>query len=310
MFQTATQTNHRQQIYKKRSLIVAGLGLLLLPLLLYTQLHFQRPPRTNQELTLFQGIVYQREVRSMPRPLMLHIVSIDLTAPGIGALVTPGKPTPDQRETDARTTEEFVREFKLQLAMNASFFYPFRENHPWDFYPRSGERANVVGQAISQGFIYSKAESDLPVLCFDADNRAQILQSQECPQGTVHGVAGNEIVVERGTPVTPKSDSSNHNRPYPRAAVAIDRLGQKLWLIAVDGKQPLYSEGVTLPELSEIVVELGGYTALNLDGGGSTTLVFSDRSGIHTLNAPIHAKLPMRQRPIANHIGFFARQKE
>lgn len=241
---------------------------------------------------------------------MLHIVSIDLTAPGIGALVTPGKPTPDQRETDARTTEEFVREFKLQLAMNASFFYPFRENHPWDFYPRSGERANVVGQAISQGFIYSKAESDLPVLCFDADNRAQILQSQECPQGTVHGVAGNEIVVERGTPVTPKSDSSNHNRPYPRAAVAIDRLGQKLWLIAVDGKQPLYSEGVTLPELSEIVVELGGYTALNLDGGGSTTLVFSDRSGIHTLNAPIHAKLPMRQRPIANHIGFFARQKE
>ena len=283
---------------------------MLLPLLLYSQLHFQRPPRTNQELTLFQGIVYQREVRSTPRPLMLHIVSIDLTAPGIGVLVTPGKPTPDQRETHARTTEEFVKEFKLQLAMNASFFYPFRENHPWDFYPRTGERTTVLGQAISQGFTYSKPESDLPVLCFNADNRAQILESGECPKGTVHGVAGSAIFVERGTPVALKPDSSNDKRAYPRAAVAVDRQGEKLWLIAVDGKQPLYSEGVTLPELSEIVAELGGYRALNLDGGGSTTLVFSDRSGVHTLNAPIHAKLPMRQRPVANHIGFFARHQD
>jgi hypothetical protein len=306
--------NHKQRIYLKRSLLAAAFGLLLLPLLLYTRFHLLRPPRTNQELTLFQGITYQREARSTPRPYMLHIVTIDLTAPGIGMMVTPGKPTPDGRETHAQTTEEFLREFKVQLAVNGSFFYPFREHSPLDFYPRSGERTNVVGQAISQGIIYSKADdkakSKWPVLCFDANNRAQILKNGECSNNTVHAVAGNAIFVDRGTSVKLNSDSSNDVRPYPRMAVAIDRQGQKLWLIAVDGKQPLYSEGITLEELGEIVVKLGGYTALNLDGGGSTTLVVGDRSGVRVLNAPIHTKLPMRQRPVANNLGFFARNKD
>jgi len=39
--------------------------------------------------------------------------------------------------------------------------------------------------------------------------------------------------------------------------VAVDPQGQKLWLIAVDGKQPLYSEGITLDELAQIVINLG-----------------------------------------------------
>ena len=249
----------------------------------------------------------------MPRPFILHIVTIDLTAPGVGVLVTPGKPTPDDRqpndnrETNARTTSEFVREFKLQLAINANYFYPFREYSPWDFYPRRGEKVSVMGQAISQGFIYSKAESNWPVLCFDANNRAQILKSGECPKSTVQAVAGNSILVELGAPVAISPDLLKNDKPYSQVAVAIDRTGQKLWLILIDGKQPLYSEGVTLAELTEIVMELGADTALHLDGGGSTTLVVANRSSPQVLNAPMHTKLPMRQRPVANHLGFFAR---
>lgn len=299
--------NHRKQISIKRLLVAVGIGLLILPLLLYSRLHLLRPPRTNQELTLFQGIVYKREARSTPRPFMLHIVTIDLTAPGIGVLVTPGMPTPDNWETRARTTSEFASEFKLQLAINANYFFPFHEHSPWDFYPHSGEKVNVLGQAISQGFIYSPAESDWPVLCFDANNRAQILESGECPLGTVHAVAGSAIVVASGTPVAVSPDSPSNDTSYSHVAVAVDQLGQKLWLIVIDGKQPLYSEGVTLAELAEIVIELGAYTALNLDGGGSTTLVVANRRGPHLLNSPIHTKLPMRQRPVANHLGFSAR---
>ena len=307
MRNAAADVNHRKQIYIKRSLVAVGIVLLILPLLLYSRLHFLRPPRTNQELTLFQGIVYKREARSTPRPFMLHIVTIDLTTPGIGVLVTPGRPTPDDREIHARTTSEFVREFKLQLAINANYFFPFREYSPWDFYPRSSERVNVLGQAISQGFIYSKAESNWPVLCFDANNRAQVLKSGECPESTVQAVAGNSILVERGAPVVMSLDSLKNDKPYSQVAVAIDRVGQKLWLIVIDGKQPLYSEGVTLAELAEIVMELDVDTALHLDGGGSTTLVIANRSDPQVLNAPIHTKLPIRQRPVANHLGFFAR---
>lgn len=300
--------NHPYQIGIKRFLVAAGTGLLALPLILYGWLHFIRPPQTTQERSLFQGILYRREVRSTPRPLMIHIVTVDLTAPGVKVLVTPGKPSPDNTEINARTTTEFLSEFKLQLAINASFFFPFREETPWDYYPHSRDRASVVGQAISNGANYSKAEPDWPVLCFNASNLAQILASGECPQATVHAVAGNAILVERGNPVGLNLDSrkGDFGKPYSRVAVAIDKQGKKLWLIAIDGKQPLYSEGTTLAELTKIVMELGAYTALNLDGGGSTTLVTTTPKGPSLLNAPTQTKLPMRQRPVANHLGFYA----
>ncbi|MFB2975203.1 phosphodiester glycosidase family protein [Microseira sp. BLCC-F43] len=234
---------------------------------------------------------------------MLHIVSIDLNATGIGVLVTPGKPMPQYGESRARTTSELVKEFKLQLAINANYFGPFREEHPWDFYPHSGDKTNVIGQAISQGFVYSPPRAGWPVLCFDTNNRAQIVESGRCPDGTLQAVAGIDMLVSGGKTV--KSDASDGEKPYGRVAVAV---GKKLWLIAVDGKQPHYSEGVTLAELSEIIVNLGAETALNLDGGGSTTMVVSDRKGIRGLNAPIHTKLPMRERPVANHLGFYVRK--
>jgi Phosphodiester glycosidase len=224
-------------------LIIAVFLILFLPFLLYAQMHLKRPPRTNIETTLFQGIVYRREARSLPRPYILHIVTIDLTAPGIGVLVTPGKPTPDDREIHARTTSEFVQEFKVQLAINANFFFPFREENPWDFYPRSGERVNVLGQAISREIIYSPAQAQWPVLCFNDKNRAQIIVSGNCLNRTVQAVAGRHILVENGAAVNPRN--FYHDKPYARVAVACDRLGKKLWLIAIDGKQPFYSEGVT-----------------------------------------------------------------
>jgi exopolysaccharide biosynthesis protein len=93
---------------------------------------------------------------------------------------------------------------------------------------------------------------------------------------------------------------------HPRTAAAVDETGTKLWLVVVDGRQPGYSEGVTLAELAELMVALGAETGLNLDGGGSTTLVMAGPFGPKTLNAPIHTRLPMRQRPIANHLGVYA----
>jgi len=46
-------------------------------------------------------------------------------------------------------------------------------------------------------------------------------------------------------------------------------------LLVVDGRRPDYSEGMSLPELQDLFLDLGVQTAFNLDGGGSTTLYFS-----------------------------------
>ncbi|MBD2021434.1 phosphodiester glycosidase family protein, partial [Leptolyngbya sp. FACHB-36] len=267
-----------------------GFGVLLLPLLLYAMPHFLRPPRVEAARSLFPGITYQRQVRSVPRPMMIHIVAINLTAPGIGVLATPGQATPDETETTARTTSEFLTEFKLQLAINANFFHPFHEENFWNYYPRSGDRVNLLGLGISNGAAYSTGWSNWAALCFGADRRARIEETGKCPSGTVQAVAGKQLLVAGGKP-TSKSASSTV-KSYPRVAAAVDAAGQRLWLIAIDGKQPHYSEGGTLAELAEIVVQLGADKAVNLDGGGSTTIVVSSPTGPYALNAPIHTKIP------------------
>ncbi|NJO43447.1 MAG: phosphodiester glycosidase family protein [Cyanobacteria bacterium RU_5_0] len=298
--------NHRHWSYKHLLTTLISCLLLAFPLLLYAIPHLQRPSRLAEDRSLFQGITYRREARSTPRPILIHVVTIDLTAPGIGILVTPGRLTEDNTELTARTTSEFLNEFDLQLAINANFFYEFIEKTPWEFYPHSGDRVNAVGQAISNGEQYSMPEAKWAVICFTADNRAQIVSSGECPDGTRQAVAGSAMLVTQGRTATIPPDSADSDAAYSRTVVAIDQSGETLWIVAIDDKQLFYSKGVTLPELTAIVLELGADAAINLDGGGSTTLVTETPSGTQILNAPIHTRIPMRERPVANHLGFYA----
>ncbi|MBD2106357.1 phosphodiester glycosidase family protein [Nodosilinea sp. FACHB-13] len=291
-----------KRVRRQWQLIVATV--LLLPLILYAQLCFQRPPQTLAQQTLFPGISYQRSVHSSPRPYILHLITLDLTTPGIRAFTTAGRPTENRGETTARTTSEFLQEFNLQLAINANYFYPFREKAPWDFYPHRGDRVNVVGQAIADGTAYASAEADWPALCISPANRAQILETGECPVGTAQAVAGRDLLILNNNPVA--LSESESDQPYSRTAVAVNKTGETLWLAIVDGKQPFYSEGITLAELTEVFKQLEVDTALCLDGGGSSTLVVKTGSRPTVLNAPIHTKIPMRERPVANHLGFYA----
>lgn len=62
------------------------------------------------------------------------------------------------------------------------------------------------------------------------------------------------------------------NSHAPRTAIGMTSTG-KILFVTVDGRQPALSVGVTLVELSEIMQEFGAEEAVNLDGGGSTTMV-------------------------------------
>ena len=68
---------------------------------------------------------------------------------------------------------------------------------------------------------------------------------------------------------------------HPRTAIGWSG-GKRLIFFVCDGRQPLWSMGMTLPELAGTLRELGCVEALNLDGGGSTTFVVQDK----TLNRP------------------------
>lgn len=88
-------------------------------------------------------------------------------------------------------------------------------------------------------------------------------------------VGGFPLLLLDGRPVldrVPAIREAFALRRHPRSAVAIRPDGTVL-LVVVDGRQPGHSDGMTLPELTDLLLELGAADALNLDGGGSSALV-------------------------------------
>jgi hypothetical protein len=59
---------------------------------------------------------------------------------------------------------------------------------------------------------------------------------------------------------------------HPRTAAGFRGDGTLIF-VTVDGRQPETSVGMSIPELTDLMLELGCVSAMNLDGGGSTTMV-------------------------------------
>jgi hypothetical protein len=85
---------------------------------------------------------------------------------------------------------------------------------------------------------------------------------------------------------------------HPRTAVGVAAGGRRVLLVTVDGRQRPHSDGMTLRELAAFFLALGVPQAINLDGGGSTTLVVRDRAGaLRIVNRPSDAA---GERPVGN----------
>jgi hypothetical protein len=80
---------------------------------------------------------------------------------------------------------------------------------------------------------------------------------------------------------------------HPRTAVGFTEDKKKVFLFVVDGRQPGYSVGMTLPELASYMLEWDVHQGVNLDGGGSSTMV------VHNIisNSPSDST---GERPVAN----------
>lgn len=114
----------------------------------------------------------------------------------------------------------------------------------------------------------------------------------------VYAVGGHDMLVENGQALT-EFTLDSANRAAARTAVGLKADGT-LVLYTVDGGQSGYSTGVTLPELAQRMVDEGCVTAMNLDGGGSTTFStqYPGDSTLTTVNRPSDGQ----QRKCANFI--------
>ncbi|MGW5847519.1 phosphodiester glycosidase family protein [Streptomyces sp. NPDC055254] len=111
----------------------------------------------------------------------------------------------------------------------------------------------------------------------------------------VTAIGGREPLVVAGVPQN--HDGKANNAAAPRTAVGFSRDGRRMRIVTVDGRQR-DSGGLTLTGFGRLLHGLGVHEALNLDGGGSSTLLaaLSGVTGLALENAPSDGRL----RPVPN----------
>ena len=267
-----------------------------------------RPSRTNISETLPCGAIYEKLFWKKPQLALIHIVEIDLKKVDIQEILTNPPDSSKGLEHLAGFTTEFAMENEADLAINGSFYTPCHTHRIWDFYPQKGEPVDVFATAVYEGVQYSEPEekSRKRFVLYWQDKQFKLFKDGEMPEGVQYAIPGGDLLVWNG--VAEKLPHRSKSSFQPRTAIGWNEAQSKIWIIVVDGRQPRYSEGVSLHQLANLFVERGANQALNLDGGGSSTLVAKMEGQPKVLNAPIHRRTPMKERPVPNHLGFKLRR--
>lgn len=266
---------------------------------------------------LYPGVRHITLTRGDAQMFVAQVLELDLTRPDLALVTTPADRAGGM-EFVALRTSRFLTDTGALAAINASYFLPFAGGSKGgdDYYPHEGQPVNASGAVLAQGAVASPVETDLDIrvnaiVCFERLQIA-IADGQACPQGYSSGVAAGPRLLAGGMRRSFVAFDNNYAAtPQPRTAIGVSADGRRGWLVVVDGRQEGYSIGATLQALTDLFVELGASDAINLDGGGSATLVVAGEGGAaRILNRPIHTGIPGRERPVANHIALVRRLSE
>lgn len=233
----------------------------------------------------------------LPRELSIHIVEIDPSAPGVSFLGTPGNGAVAEEYT-RQTTSAFVNGNDLALAINGDFYST-----------DTGLNASVSGLGMSNGVVVSPGVSGRPSFIVREDNTAVVRTNGSVPANSREAVSGNQRLIQNGVNVTPIDSYTTTLNPH--TAIGVDDSNGHIFFMTVDGRQTDFSDGMRTDEMADILIGFGVDQAINLDGGGSTTLAFADGPGgaARTVNSPsdgASSQQPGGERLVANHLGVFA----
>lgn len=244
--------------------------------------------------------VIRSETRNDP-PMRLWSVQIDLKDPRTKVQVLGGGEDPDgpgEWQTTLAPVPAIVEKNDLDLAVNASFFGVDKTGQWAGKGYTANQPAKANGWTMTDGKKWSDANPEWPVLWIDANNRAHLSTTADVKNAT-QVVAGNAWILRDGKSAVPEKGMMTVK--HPRTAVGVNADGTLLTLLIVDGRQPGVSIGMTGEEMRVELEKLGCVNAINLDGGGSTTLVERDAATDEPkiINRPSDG----RPRPVANVVG-------
>lgn len=259
-------------------------------------------PREKESQRPYAPIEITRFIYDQPRPLRVWAVRIDLTSPAVSFETTAPGVFSTPHETAATTTLAFARQSGVQLAINASPFSPIRLT--------PGEAMDIQGLAAYQGIVYSRPAPNYGMLVIDRRGNPSIFpppRTNDIPPDIQLGVGGFTVPLFGGRNRLAADAPGRMSSPYePRTAVGLTQDRKTMWWLVIDGRQAGRSEGVTLYELAELGAGLGCHDLLNLDGGGSSTLVLQEPASkeYKVLNTPVGIKnVPGILRPNGNNLG-------
>jgi exopolysaccharide biosynthesis protein len=193
-------------------------------------------------------------------------------------------------------TSEIAREEGVMAAVNGTFF-------------NMTEGYNVHYVRVDDSLIAVTDEGEFGIRAtgvFTATGEAADIlpwgpeREDEGAVSAEDAIVSGPLLLDDGRIIPLDSINFNRNR-HPRTMVGITGNGHVL-LVVVDGRQPGYAEGMSLYELRALAHSLGCTDALNLDGGGSTTLVIAGEGSNGVVNRP-SGKI---QRPVPSIV--FVRQ--
>jgi hypothetical protein len=158
--------------------------------------------------------------------------------------------------------------------------------------PIPPDGAVLVARGTQAGFLSAEAPigANVTVLLTLTPPWANVTQA----------LGGGPVIVRDGKPVYRSLEGFTTNQlayRHPRTGVGQTADGRIL-LVAVDGRQPGYSTGLTNFELALTMMRLGCVTASALDAGGSTTMAFDGK----LLNRPSD---PGGERAVAEALTVF-----
>lgn len=229
------------------------------------------------------GITYELRKMQNPRPNRVHVLRVDFSKGNLEMAVRMADDPDGAGPAEATLTNP------LKLAQDPSLVCCVNAN-PWDALPDAANKKNrnwyegqpvdILGLAVSGERMRSRGDGRVAVW---ADTRNHLSVGTPPADGSVfEGVGGFTQIVKSATISVP------HGGPvHPRTAIGVNRTGSIMFLVVVDGRQPGYSEGMTVEELACVMRDLGCWDAANMDGGGSSVMALIDHDRqLQVINSP------------------------
>jgi hypothetical protein len=224
------------------------------------------------------------ESRSAPRPLRIHYLKVALNNPTVEVFTLPGDDPDGAGPAESQLTQpiDLFRKFRALAAVNANAFSGLNAK-PDDADWFEGRAVDMHGLVVSGGKVISPEEKGRTAFWIDGTGKPHIGTPR--PGDTVvTAVADWSSTLLTDARIVPDAAVLTL---HPRTALGFDDTGAWLLLVVVDGRQPGFSEGVTLYELAGILKARGCSQAINLDGGGSSIMLVREPGDVvRTVNSP------------------------